>query len=244
MLITRRHFNASIALSAVLPSIAQSQAAAQAFVPVQVGTTTIRVASPQGFVETSRRAPDVYAMALAYTAGDARILAHFVRQQHLAVFEQGKKVYFREFLLVQTPRRAEGLQVTQAQFDKLRSGTVALQAQLSSKLEPQLVAEAERVSKAVSATAGAKIRVSVGEMVPVSVDRNDERVMSYSVLASAGVTETTGATNQNMVAGTAACFVSGKVIMLNSYRVFRSPRDLQTNRELLALWVNATLAAN
>jgi hypothetical protein len=244
MLITRRRFTAASALALASPPPALAQSSSVGHVPVQVGVVSIRVPPPQGFVETSKRAPDVYALALAYSAGDARIVAHFVKQDDLVQFERGRKTYFKEFLLVQTPRRAENIQVTQAQFDKLRAGTAALQSQLSSKLEPRLAAEAERVSKAVSATAGANIKVGVGEMVPVSVDRNDERVMSYSVLASASVSESGGATNQNMVASTAACFLSGKVVMLNAYRVFRSPRDLQNNREFLASWVSATLAAN
>jgi hypothetical protein len=201
---TRRQFTAAAALAIAVPSLTRAQAVGPNYVPVQIGAASLRVASPQGFVETSKRAPDVYAMALAYSAGDARMVAHFVKQQDLATFELGKKAYFREFLLVQTPRRAEGVQVTQAQFDKLRAGMVALQTQLSSKLEPRLAAEADRASKAVSTTAGANIKVAVGEMVPVSIDRNDERVMSYSVLAAAAVTQGAGAEKQNMVASTAA----------------------------------------
>ena len=183
-------------------------------------------------------------MAMAYSAGDARILAHFVRDEDLKQFEKGKKVFFREFLLVQTPRRAESLVATQAQFDRLRKGTVAMQSQLESKLEPKIAAEVQRVSKAVSATAGSSIKVAVGEMVPVSIDRNDSTVLSYTILATARVSES-GATNaQNMVASASYCFLSGKVVMLNSYRMFRSPRDLQINRELQAKWIAGLYAAN
>ena len=116
-------------------------------------------------------------MALAYSAGDARIVANFVTQSDLTSFEKGNKVYFRQFLLVQTPRRAESMQVNQAQFDKLRAGIVAMQADLSSRLEPRLAAEVDRVSKAVSNLAGSSIKVGVGEIVPVSIDRNDSRVL-------------------------------------------------------------------
>ena len=64
-------------------------------------------------------------MALAYSAGDARIAAHFVSEQDLRAFESGKAVVFKQFMLVQTPRRAEPIVATQAQFDKLRTGTDA-----------------------------------------------------------------------------------------------------------------------
>ena len=176
-------------LAPALPIAASAQVAAPTIQTLQIGSTPIRIPTPKNFVETSRRAPDVWTMALAYSAGDARIVAHFVTQSDLTSFEKGNKVYFRQFLLVQTPRRAESIQVNQAQFDKLRAGTVAMQADISSKLEPRLAEEVDRVSKAVSNSAGSSIKVSVGEMVPVSIDRNDSRVLSYSILATAGMRE-------------------------------------------------------
>ena len=224
-------------------SLAHAQTTANLSV-LQIGAAAIRVPSPVDFVETSSRAPDVYRMALAYSAGDARIIAHYVRQTDLKDFESGKKVYFRQFLLVQTPRRAEQLSLSQDQFDKLRAGTIAMQSQLASKLEPRMAAEIERVSKAVTTTAGASVRINVGEMVPVSIDRDDARALAYSVLATAGATEGTTANTQNMVASASYCFLSGKVVILNAYRVFRSPRDLQENRELLNKWIAALFAAN
>ena len=239
----RRAFVNTTAVLALAPWLARSQATGTE-AALRIGAVTVRVPSPEGFVETSNRAPDVYSMAMAYSAGDARILAHFVRDEDLKQFEKGKKVYFREFLLVQTPRRAESLVATQAQFDRLRTGAVAMQSQLESKLEPKIAAEVQRVSKAVSATAGSSIKVAVGEIVPVSIDRNDSTVLSYTILATAGVSES-GATNtQNMVASASYCFLSGKVVMLNSYRLFRSPRDLQINRELQAKWIAGLYAAN
>ena len=245
MRIGRREVAASVALLTVAPRVlGQSETKALTPLPIRIGAATIRLTTPNGYVETSVRAPDVYALALAFSAGDARIVAHYVKANDLALFEQGKKVYFSEFLLAQTPRRAENLEVTQAQFDKLRNGTVALQGQLSSKLEPLLAAEAARLSKAVSGIAGANIKVKTGEMVPISIDRDDAKVISYSVLASTAVTEGRTTETRNMVASTAACFVSRKVIMLNVYRVFRSPRDLQANKELLAAWVTSTLSVN
>jgi hypothetical protein len=240
----RRVAAASAAFALTVPILARGQTATNKTSRVQIGAAIIQLETPSGFVETSSRAPDVYALATAYSAGDARIVAHFVLEKDLAAFERGKQVNFSKFLLVQTPRRAETIQVSQAQFDKLRAGTVALQSQLTSKLEPQLAAEAARVSKAVSTTAGESVKVATGEVVPVSIDRNDARVVSYSVLANASVNGNKGSVTRNMVASTAACLLAGKVIMLNSYRVFQSPRDLQANRELLASWVSSTFSVN
>lgn len=239
----RRTLLSTFALLSALPIASHSQAFGKASV-VQIGAESIQVPTPAGFVETSRRSQELWNMALAYSAGDARVAAHFVTEPDLKAFEAGKTVHFREFMLVQTPKRAEGIVATQAQFDKLKAGTVDLQRNLAAKLEPRLAAEVEKVSKAISTAQASSIKVRVGEIVPVSIDRNDPKVLVYTVLSRAGITSGTKTEEQNMVASTAYCFVKGKVVMLMSYRQFKSPRDLQTSRTTVESWANALIAAN
>jgi hypothetical protein len=223
-------------------SVAQPGASSSA--TVQIGARNIRIPVPPGFVETSRRSQELWTAALAFNAGDARIIAHFVTEKDLADFEAGKDVVVGNFLLVQTPKRAEGITATQAQFDTLRAGTVALQADLGRKLEPRLAAELDRVTKAISSNQAADIKLRLGEIVPVSIERNEARVMIYTILSQAEITQGTSKTAQPMIAGTAYCFVSGKVVMLAAHRQFRTPRDLQAMRTQIGSWADAVLAAN
>ncbi|MEZ5649441.1 MAG: hypothetical protein R3E87_02720 [Burkholderiaceae bacterium] len=210
----------------------------------QVGDAAIRVPTPQGFSETSRRSKGLWELALSYAAGDARIIGHFVTEEDLVAFESGDAVTFKEFLFLQTPRRTMALTATQAQFDKLRSTTAALQADLARRIEPRLAAELEKVFKALSSAEGVDIELRVGEVVPVSVDRNDARVLIFTMLGEAGVVERGSSTYQNMVATTAYCFVAGKVIILTVYRHFRSPRDLHLSRIFMNSWADTVLSAN
>jgi hypothetical protein len=228
---------------AVHPTGAQSQSFGNA-AAVQIGPEVVQVPTPAGFVETSRRSQEIWNMALAYSAGDARITAHYVADSDLKAYETGKTVYFRQFMLVQTPKRAESIVATQAQFDKLRAGTVDLQRNLTAKLEPKVGAELEKVSKTVSTAQASNIKVRVGEIVPVSVDRNDSKVLVYTVLARAGATSGAKIEEENMVSSTAYCFVKGKVIMLVANRQFKSPNDLQLSRTFANSWANALIAAN
>ena len=239
----RRTLLSIFALIGALPIGAHSQSFDKASV-VQIGSETVQVPTPAGFVETSRRSQELWKMALAYSAGDARITAHFVAEPDLKAFEAGKTVYFRQFMLVQTPKRAEGIVATQAQFDKLRAGTVDLHRNLAAKLEPRMAAEVEKVSKAVSTALASTIKVRLGEIVPVSVDRNESKVLVHTVLARAGATSGAKTEDENMVSSTAYCFVKGKVVMLVSYRQFKSPKDLQVSRTMAESWANTLVAAN
>ena len=239
----RRTLLGTFALIGVLPIGAHSQPFGKASA-VQIGSEYVQVPTPTGFVETSRRSQELWNMALAYSVGDARITAHYVAEHDLKAFEAGKLVYFRQFLLVQTPKRAEAIVASQTQFDKLRARTVDLQRNLSAKLEPRIAAEVEKVSKAVSTAQVSSIKVRLGEIVPVSVDRNDSKVLVYTVLSHAGATVGSKTEEENMVSSTAYCFVKGKVVMLVTYRQFESPSDLQVSRTLAESWANALVAAN
>lgn len=234
----------SALVAALTPVRAFAQIAATTQITLQIGTQPIRIPTPEGFVETSRRSNDLWSTAQAFNAGDARIIGHFVTDKDLAEYEKGKTVVFKNFLLVQTPRRAEALIATQAQFDKLRAGTAALQADLAQRLEPLLAAELDQVSKAVSSKQAANIKVHLGEIVPVSVDRNDARLLIYTVLSQTGVADGKSNSSQTSITSTAYCFIAGKVVMLAAYRQFRTPQDLQAARTQITTWANAVLASN
>lgn len=61
-------------------------------VTLQIGQQAVRLPTPEGFVETSRKSQDLWDIALAYSAGDARIAAHFVTDQDFRDFESGQNV--------------------------------------------------------------------------------------------------------------------------------------------------------
>ena len=233
----------SLAVASALPSVLAQPATASP-ITLQIGSQSVRVPIPVGFVETSRRSQELWATALAFSAGDARIIAHFVSDKDFAEFEKGKAVHFKNFLLVQTPKRAETIIATQAQFDKLRAGTVALQSDLAQRLEPRLVTALDRVSKAISSNQATDIKVRLGEIVPVSVDRNDAQILIYTVLSQSGAFEGKSETSQTSVASTAYCFIAGKIVVLATYRQFRSPQDLHSARAQITTWANSVLMAN
>jgi len=74
--------------------------------------------------------------------------------------------------------------------------------------------------------------------------RNDSKVLVYIVLARAGAASGAKTEDENMVSSTAYCFVKGKVVMLVTYRQFKSPKDLQASRSMVESWANALVAAN
>ena len=186
------------------PTPLAAQLVSPAAVELQVGMSTIKVPTPVGYAETSGRSSELWSQALATHVGEARVLAHFVTTRELSNYERGG-TGFSEYAFVQTPRRAESMTVTQAQFDKLKSGTIAMQADISRRLEPRLAGEVERVAKGLSTIQGSPFQFRVGELVPVSVDKNESKLLIYTVLAQLTTVDKVHPESQTMVMTTAYC---------------------------------------
>ena len=147
-------------------------------------------------------------------------------------------------MYVQTPVRAEGIATTQAQFDKLRTGVIALQNDIAAKISPKLKEEVARASKEFGARQGEPISVKFGEIAPLSIDRNDTKALIYTTLMSVASSQSDASHEGNILSSTAFIFAKGKVLTLSVNRVMNSPRDVQIVRSFASEWVSAILAAN
>ena len=225
------------------PAPLAAQLVSPAAVELQVGASTIKVPTPVGYAETSGRSREIWSQVLATHVGEARVLAHFVTTQELVNYERGG-TGFSEYAFVQTPRRTESMTVTQAQFDKLKSGTIAMQADLSRHLGPGLAGEVERVAKGLSTIQGSPFQFRIGELVPVSVDKSDSKELIYSVLSQLASVDKAHPEGQTMVMTTAYCYVKSKVVMLTYFRTFHSPRDLEAARAFVNQWSSSLSTAN
>jgi hypothetical protein len=213
-------------------------------VAVNIGGVMINVPTPVDYQETSRASPELWKTAQDFGGGDSRVLAHFVQSKDLAAYAKGKAVNFTQYLYVQTPKRAEGIMATQAQFDKLRGGLAAMQSDLVRKLEPRLAAELSKAAQGSAVKNGEPIQLRIGEMVSAGVHENRPDFLSYSVLARVSAAQSGDTVDRTMVTTSGLWFVKGKVVILNSYRTFRSPRDLLESRQFIDRWAGAALAAN
>ncbi|MDD2944061.1 MAG: hypothetical protein PHC51_13980 [bacterium] len=210
----------------------------------RVGVETIVVPTPTNFLETSKNAPEMWESAKTFTTASVRVLAHYAPESELKTFIAGGEVRLSQYMYVQTPVRAEGIATTQAQFDKLRTGVIALQNDIAAKISPKLKEEVARASKEFGARQGEPISVKFGEIAPLSIDRNDTKALIYTTLMSVASSQSDASHEGNILSSTAFIFAKGKVLTLSVNRVMNSPRDVQIVRSFASEWVSAILAAN
>ena len=210
----------------------------------RVGVETIVVPTPTNFLETSKNAPEMWESAKTFTTASVRVLAHYAPESELKTFIAGGEVRLSQYMYVQTPVRAEGIATTQAQFDKLRTGVIALQNDIAAKISPKLKEEVARASKEFGARQGEPISVKFGEIAPLSIDRNDTKALIYTTLMSVASSQSDASHEGNILSSTAFIFAKGKVLTLSVNRVMKSPKDFQIVRSFASEWVAAILAAN
>lgn len=209
-----------------------------------VGIETIVVPTPTSFLETSKSAPEVWEQAKTFSTSSVRVLAHYALESELKTLLAGGEVRLSQYMYVQTPTRAEGVTTTQAQFDKLRAGVISLQDDLDAKLGPQLKDVVARASKKMSDKQGEQLSIKVGDIIPVSIDRNDAKVFIYTTLMGVASSQSDASYEGNILTSAVIIFVKGKVLMLSVNRVMKSPRDIQIVRSFASEWASAIMAAN
>lgn len=210
----------------------------------RIGVETIVVPTPTNFVETSKNSPEMWERAKTFTSASVRVLAHYAPESELKMFMAGGEVRLSQYMYVQTPVRADSITTTQAQFDKLRAGVISLQSDMAAKLGPKLKDEVARASNELGAKQGEPLSVKVGEIVPVSVDRNDAKALIYTTLVSVASSQSDDSYEGNILTSAAVIFAKGKVLTLSVNRVMKSPRDVQIVRSFASEWVSAIVAAN
>lgn len=210
----------------------------------KIGVETIVVPTPPSFLETSKNAPEMWEQAKTFTSSSVRLLAHYALESEAKTFIAGGEVRLSQYMYVQTPVRAQGITTTQAQFDKLRVGVISLQSDMAAKFGPKLKDELARASKEFGEKQGNPLSIKAGEIVPVSIDRNDAKALIYTTLMNVTSSQSDALHEGNVLTSAAVIFTKGKVLTLSVNRDMKSPKDIQIVRSFVSDWVSAIVAAN
>lgn len=211
---------------------------------LRIGDAVIYIPAPAGFVETSSTSPELWKMAQLMSSGYSETIAHYVNKTDFDAYVGNRDALFSQYFFVQTPKSAKQLTATQQQFDKLRFETVSMQSSLRNSIEPRLAKEVERLNKNLISQMGKPLTIGIGQIVPVSINANRSNLFSYSVLTQINASSKEGNYSDTLILTSGVCFIKGKVVMLNSYRLFQTPQDLQTSREFIEKWANELLMTN
>lgn len=241
-----RAFLTSTAVILVLTLIHHT-ASSQSFqhtVQKRIGSTSVLVPVPTGFRDTATAAPDLLEAASLFVTSGTRVLGYFVLGNELDAYSMGRDIFLSQWLFVQTPRKAETIVATQAQFDEMRTVMLELQSDLEKKIEPRLSAEVRRLTGDLGTTDQMPFHLQIGQIVPISVNVNRPNLFSYTVIAQVETKENGKLVSRPVITTSALCYVKGKFVILHVYQVFQAPQNIKASRAFSERWVSAFFAVN
>ena len=207
--------------------------------PVVLGSSTIEIPAPQGFVAIT---PDVGALWSMVQAaqGDKHILAFYIPQTEQSNARAGKPADFSRNINVQTGRKFEAAILTPTFFGQMK---VQLKAMMASRQIDAIQAkELERLNGNIEKAIELNPKLAQIENATLAphVDLADQ--FGYSEISMEQATRPDGTVSRSRVTATAmSILVKGKI--LNCY-VTGGADDLAWTRSIAKQWVDALISAN
>lgn len=200
-------------------------------VTIDLGDRPVSIPAPEGFYEISQLSPKTRKLAEAVTLPDSRLLAVYVSESPK----------FEKYIVLQTSRRLEQLDVSEVQFSQLVAQVKqdALAKMIKEEVGPLVDDAAGKLSKEY----GFPLKLEVGELVSLGVFMEKTDAVGFAVLQKNRVSAN-GQLDYLTVGGAAIMRVKGKILRAHVNSDYKSPKDAEWARSTLSTWVDQILATN
>ena len=210
--------------------------------PVQVGAKSIEIPTPPGYGRVTPEMGKVLTLLQQMTAPTNNSLALFIREEELPDALAGEIPGMERRFVVQVPKAAIGVTVTNADFVSLKQKSHSDLEKTYASVRERMPNLMEKASGEVSETLGIDMMMEIGGIVPLPVHHEDERSVAMSTLVRYDVEAEGGVRIQEVVAGTTTIIhVKDSLLFLF---VYGTKDDLAWTREQSKAWTRAIMAAN
>jgi hypothetical protein len=222
-------------LLAVAPSLALAG-------PIQVGSASIEIPVPPGFVLVVPEMKQVSESLRRFTPPDHTLFAVFIAEIDAPQALADEFPLLQRRFTIQAPSKSVGVSVMRAEFAQLKKG-FASEFQLKvDDLKNRLPDLVSRISKAGVEQMDPQLVTEIGGIVPFAPHYDDEHSLSLSMIFR---TEVTAADSESVVALTAATMTLVRVRdrVLFVY-VYGGKDDIVWTRKASQEWVYEIVKAN
>lgn len=205
---------------------------------LKIGNQTIILKDPSGFLETSKKSSELWDLAKLMVSGKNEVIAHYVSKEDLDDYYLNKNPEFEQYFIILTPKATKKSYISQEDFKKFRFEIISTQNELRKNIEPRVNRILNNLSDDLSIQLKKEISMNINQMKPVSININLPNFLSYSVFSKINVSDHKTDKNHIIIGTTGIILIKGKLLIINSYRNFKSPQDLQDSRASIENWVN------
>lgn len=204
----------------------------------QIGSKTIHIPAPAGFVNGYPRIPQVAANVKAFEDPEGRTLAMHVTQTVAGKLLKGEAVDALGFWTKISVRNdMDNIKVTPEMFAEF---TARVEKDFEAMVDAELPKAAERGKKSLEEFLGK--RMDVGLMRPISLGTIDKRAGVFSVMVLTTIVQ--ARKNTPMIGVMGHVVVKERLLYINIYKEFLADKDADELREFARKWADNILAAN
>jgi len=211
---------------------------------VDAGGVALIVPTINGFRNPTEGERGVYDLVAPFIFPKNRLLAALFTDRDLRLFAGGREPEFQDYFVLQIPRSIEGRTVTLDEFQPLRREIREQQESAQIRISPTVKRQLAEASKQTSDHAGAKIKISITDPIPLGVFEDTERSIGVTFLSMLRVEAHDGRTEDLMLSASVATVVHGKLLYLIGTCTFHSMIDLSRCNSRVNAWLSALHAAN
>jgi hypothetical protein len=211
---------------------------------IQLGSEKLVIKNPDRFIETSQNSKEIWDLANEFVTEDSIILSHYITKKDFNKYKAGESPELKEYFYIKTPKILMGSISTQEQFDTLRKSVYSLNKDNLLNIEAYLNQFTENYSAEESIKNGSQVKLKVGQVVPVSVNESINNFMSFTMLSQIEIANKSKLESTTVVITRGSCFIKGKLIFIDYFRVLSSPDDLRKSREIVETFSKALIKDN
>ena len=218
----------------------------------QVGTvqapierTLVQLPVPAGFADPSRALPQMRQLGERMTPATNRLLAIFMSQADIDSALAGQQPAMSRYFMAQTLRQTESSQISEGEFDQVKTMLRQQYQSLLSQIGPKVQDELNRAAREIGRDVGQEsLSLKAGELKGLEVF--DERAASISLLAATKYQVQVGERVEEvpMAMGITTAVIKGKLVYFYAYSVFRSAADLEWVRSATREWLPLAASSN
>lgn len=213
-------------------------------VDVVVGTTSISIPQPAGFVSLEGVSKETYGVMQDLTPETNRLLSGFISKKDAKSLLQGEGAKLEEYFLVQTFQEFEKKTFTLNEFSQLRKSIRKDQEAAVTLNQEKVDALTKSGSKKLSNRLDSDISFSISGTIPLGVSSETAHSIASSSLSKYQET-INGEKSERLVAGTMVFqLVKGKLLYLFIYKNYHKDSDIEWTKDVAVKWSSQIIESN
>jgi len=223
-------------LSIVGALLAASICQAQEPETITIGGVKILLPAPAGF-KASQAARTVFGPTVL---PEGRLISAYASPEDTVKLEQRQPILIPRYMMVQTPRFAEAVEMTPELFGQF--------AQMVSENHQQLAAADQafvsELAARLSQASGTAVSLGLGKPLSLGIFFRRPDAFGWALVAPVKLTVADQTVSADVASAVAAVHIGTKVVMTYVYAVLHDAHDLDWVKSTTTAWVNAIRAAN